>query len=121
MSGGVQKRWLSVKSRIIRSYFEKKPRSRKKSKKVKKELSYYNMIKKFICQEKITPPSTFQTETTSGVMWPFTDIKRQLLNLGKKQFQRVRLHKRTGCDTAVIAFIMSAFMRAWCHLPPDLI
>ena len=36
MSGGVQKRWLSVKSRIIRSYFEKMPRFRKKSKKVKK-------------------------------------------------------------------------------------
>ena len=57
MSGGVQKRWLSVKSRIIRSYFEKSQDPGKNPKKLKKELSYYNMIKKFICQEKITPPS----------------------------------------------------------------
>ena len=68
MSGGVQKRWLSVKSRIIRFYFEKKPRSRKKSKKVKKELSYYNMIKKFICQEKITPEETTDRFVAARVM-----------------------------------------------------
>ena len=46
MSGGVQKRWLSVKSRIIRSYFEKKPRSRKKSKKVKKRIKLLQYDKK---------------------------------------------------------------------------
>ena len=55
MSGGVQKRWLSVKSRIIRSYFEKKPRSRKKSKKVKKRIKLLQYDKKIICKEKITP------------------------------------------------------------------
>ena len=46
MSGGVQKRWLSVKSRIIRSYFEKKPISRKKSKKVKKRIKLLQYDKK---------------------------------------------------------------------------
>ena len=46
MSGGVQKRWLSVKSRIIRSYFEKKPRSRKKSKKVNKRIKLLQYDKK---------------------------------------------------------------------------
>ena len=46
MSGGVQKRWLSVKSRINRSYFEKKPRSRKKSKKVKKRIKLLQYDKK---------------------------------------------------------------------------
>ena len=55
MSGGVQKRWLSVKSRIIRSYFEKMLRFRKNPKRLKKELVYYSMIKKFIYQERITP------------------------------------------------------------------
>ena len=46
MSGGVQKRWLSVKSRIIRSYFEKKPRSRKKSKMVEKRIKLLQYDKK---------------------------------------------------------------------------
>ena len=40
---------------LIRSYFEKKPRSRKKSKKVKKRIKLLQYDKKFICQEKITP------------------------------------------------------------------
>ena len=62
MSGGVQKRWLSVKSRIIRSYFEKKPRSRKKSKKVKKELSYYNMIKNSFARRRSHPITTMTSQ-----------------------------------------------------------
>ena len=57
MSGGVQKRWLSVKSRIIRSYFEKKPRSRKKSKKVKKRIKSLQYDKKNSFSRRRSHPS----------------------------------------------------------------
>ena len=108
MSGGVQKRWLSVKSRIIRSYFEKKPRSRKKSKKVKKRIKLLQYDKKIhLPGEDHTHREREQGETFAAMRRQHPAVESAINNLEHRGLDRVRSKGRKGFARAVALAVVA--------------